>query len=173
MCKKCFFKLFERKPLEKKLHGRQSWTMHYIYTRTHRSTHASGFSFRCLSLYTYMCVCACVCVLCPSSHTIVFLSALNVALLDHNRHVQIGSQPIIRVIKPFSMDRVVHFIACQPSPHIDQLKYFSFSFWNERSEIKSSCGISRKAININHVEFCVKVAWSWFLCCGDSVLTMT
>lgn len=135
-------------------------------TFTHAHTHLVSVSDAFLYIHI------CVCVLCPSSHTIVFLSALNVALLDHNRHVQIGSQPVISVIKPLSTDRVVHFIACQPSPHIDQLKYFSFS-WNERSEIKSSCGISRKAININHVEFCVKVAWSWFLCCGDSVLTMT
>lgn len=43
----------------------------------------------------------------------------------------------------------------------------------ENKESSVSCGISQKAITINHVEFCVKVAWSWFLLRGDSVLTMT
>lgn len=161
-------KLLKKKWLEKKWHGRQSRTKHYTcthaHTRSQKHTHTSGFSFRCLSLYIF---------LRPSSHTIVFLSLLNVAQRDHSHHVQIGSQHVITLIKPFSTERVAHFIRCLPFPYIGHVKSFRCSLWKERRKIKSSRGISQKAMTINHVEFCVMVACSWFLYRGDSVLTMT
>lgn len=67
----------------RKRRGRQSWNKRCLCTRTHRRTHAHiWFQFQMPFLIYFP----------PSilTHTIVFLSVLNLATLDHSHRVQIG-----------------------------------------------------------------------------------
>lgn len=61
-------------------------TARRLHTHSHKNTltHTSGFSLKCLSLY--------ISPVHPRTHTIVFLSLLNLDLLDHSHCVQLGQR---------------------------------------------------------------------------------